>query len=419
MDIVTEVKERIYNGFVKNGEEHLVSLSDGGRKDLIFYYDEITLQDTHTQETYNIHGIFVRLNMWDEGITDGKRIRTTLSIGRNKYTLADFMNGFIHPHVCTASINLNNLETNRCGGIGEFINMCLGSSIYKDGIEVNDDLDDDFLAKDLYETIRIIISAQNQRSTFFDFQRVKGRYESMLSQRSQSKRFTIALELRKNGGLLYEAPYKYELSTSKGNLKNLCVDEQLSREIMCLAYMRTLYYMDSISRVFATFQYNEIVLETNAVSEAFKKAFLEVLMARIEDPLIIRNIIHQAFILELFLIPTNERAGEGMTNIAVGIGSLNQKPKELEIIEKIKTNINSYETLVFKGKGVGIEITGLDKYDKEEKQEQIDVLELYKMAVLGSETIYSCIAEEYFNRKRHEITIDYHKQTENQAQTLR
>lgn len=419
MDIVTEVKKRIYNGFVKNGEEHLVSLSDGDKKDLIFYYDEVTLQDTNTQETYNIHGVFVRLNMWDEGVTDGKRVRTTLSIGRNKYTLTDFMNGFIHPHVCTASINLNNLETNRCGGIGEFINMCLGSSIYKDGIKVNDDLDDDFLAKDLYETIRIIISAQNQRSTFFDFQRAESRYKSMLSQRSQSKRFTIALEIRKNGALLYEAPYKYELSTGKGNLKNLCVDEQLSREIMCLAYMRTMYYMDSVSRVFATFQYNETVLETKAVSEAFKKAFLEVLMARIEEPLIIRNIIHQAFVLELFLIPTNERSGGGMANVAVGLGSLNQKPKELEIIEKIKTNINSYETLVFKGECVGIEIEGLDKYDKEEEQEQIDILELYKMAVLGSETVYSYIAEEYFNRKRHEITIDYQKQTENQAQTLR
>ena len=416
MDIVTEVKKRIYNGFVKNGEEHLVSLSDGDTKDLIFYYDEITLQDTHTQETYNIHGIFVRLNMYDEGITDGKRIRTALSIGRNKYTLADFMNGFIHPHVCSASVNLNSIGTNRCGDIGKLFSMCLGSSIYKDGIEVNDDLDDDFLAKDLYETIRIIISAQNPRSTFFDFQRVEGKYESMLSQRSQSKRFTIALELRKNGGLLYEEPYKYELSTGKGNLKNLCVDEQLSREIMCLAYMRTMYYMDSISRVFATFTYNEIVLETKAVSEAFKKAFLEVLMARIEDPLIIRNIIHQAFILELFLIPTNERAGEGMTNIAVGMGSLNQKPKELEIIEKIKANINSYETFAFKGENVSIEITGLDKYDKEEEgQEQIDILELYKMAVLGSETVYSCIAEEYFNRKRYEITVDYQKQIENQA----
>ena len=237
----------------------------------------------------------------------------------------------------------------------------------------------------------------------------------MLSQRSQSKRFTIALEIRKSGALLYEAPYKYELSTGKGNLKNLCVDEELSREIMCLAYMRTMYYMDSVSRVFATFQYNEIVLETKAVSEAFKKAFLEVLMVRIEDPLIIRNIIHQAFILELFLIPTNERSGEGMTNIAVGLGSLNQKPKELEIIEKIKTNINGYETFAFKGKNVGIEIEGLDKYDKEEEQEQIDILELYKMAVLGSETVYSCIAEEYLNRKRYEITVDYKKQTENQA----
>ena len=415
MDIVTEVKKRIYNGFVKNGEEHLVSLSEGESKDLIFYYDEITLQDTHTQETYNIHGIFVRLNMYDEGITDGKRIRTALSIGRNKYTLADFMNGFIHPHVCSASLNLNTIETNRCGDIGKLFSMCLGSSIYKDGIEVNDDLDDDFLAKDLYETIRIIISAQNPRSTFFDFQRVEGKYKSMLSQRSQSKRFTIALEIRKSGALLYEAPYKYELSTGKGNLKNLCVDEELSREIMCLAYMRTMYYMDSVSRVFATFQYNEIVLETKAVSEAFKKAFLEVLMVRIEDPLIIRNIIHQAFVLELFLIPTNERSGEGMTNIAVGLGSLNQKPKELEIIEKIKTNINGYETLAFKGKNVGIEIEGLDKYDKEEEQEQIDVLELYKMAVLGSETVYSCIAEEYFNRKRYEITVDYQKQIENQA----
>ena len=415
MDIVTEVKKRIYDGFVKNGEEHLVSLSDGDTKDLIFYYDEITLQDTLTQETYNIHGIFVRLNMYDEGITDGKRIRTALSIGRNKYTLADFMNGFIHPHVCSASVNLNTIGTNRCGDIGKLFSMCLGSSIYKDGIEVNDDLDDDFLAKDLYETIRIIISAQNPRSTFFDFQRVKGKYESMLSQRSQSKRFTMALELRKNGALLYKAPYKYELSTGKGNLNNLCVDEELSREIMCLAYMRTMYYMDSISRVFATFQYNEIVLETKAVSEAFKKAFLEVLMVRVEDPLIIRNIIHQAFILELFLIPTNERAGEGMTNIAVGIGSLNQKPKEMEIIEKIKANINRYETLAFKGKNVGIEIEGLDKYDKEEEQEQIDILELYKMAVLGSETVYSCIAEEYLNRKRHEITVDYKKQTESQA----
>lgn len=415
MDIVTEVKKRIYNGFVKNGEEHLVSLSDGDTKDLIFYYDEITLQDTITQETYNIHGIFVRLNMYNEGITDGKRIRTALSIGRNKYTLADFMNGFIHPHVCSASVNLNTIETNRCGDIGKLFSMCLGSSIYKDGIEVNDDLDDDFLAKDLYETIRIIISAQNPRSTFFDFQRVEGKYKSMLSQRSQSKRFTIALEIRKSGALLYEAPYKYELSTGKGNLKNLCVDEELSREIMCLAYMRTMYYMDSVSRVFATFQYNEIVLETKAVSEAFKKAFLEVLMVRIEDPLIIRNIIHQAFILELFLIPTNERSGEGMTNIAVGLGSLNQKPKELEIIEKIKTNINGYETFAFKGKNVGIEIEGLDKYDKEEEQEQIDILELYKMAVLGSETVYSCIAEEYLNRKRYEITVDYKKQTENQA----
>ena len=176
MDIVTEVKKRIYNGFVKNGEEHLVSLSDGDTKDLIFYYDEITLQDTITQETYNIHGIFVRLNMYNEGITDGKRIRTALSIGRNKYTLADFMNGFIHPHVCSASVNLNTIETNRCGDIGKLFSMCLGSSIYKDGIEVNDDLDDDFLAKDLYETIRIIISAQNPRSTFFDFQRVEGKY---------------------------------------------------------------------------------------------------------------------------------------------------------------------------------------------------------------------------------------------------
>lgn len=416
MDIVTEVKKRIYNGFVKNGEEHLVSLSDGDTKDLIFYYDEITLQDTITQETYNIHGIFVRLNMYDEGITDGKRIRTALSIGRNKYTLADFMNGFIHPHVCSASVNLNTIETNRCGDIGKLFSMCLGSSIYKDGIEVNDDLDDDFLAKDLYETIRIIISAQNPRSTFFDFQRVEGKYKSMLSQRSQSKRFTIALEIRKSGALLYEAPYKYELSTCKGNLKDLCINKQLSREIMCLAYMRTLYYMDSISRVFATFQYNEIVLETKAVSEAFKKAFLEVLMVRVEDPLIIRNIIHQAFVLELFLIPTNERSGEGMTNIAVGLGSLNQKSKELEIIEKIKTNINGYETLAFKGKNVSIEIEGLDKYDKEEEgQEQIDILELYKMAVLGRETVYSCIAEEYLNRKRHEITIDYQKQIENQA----
>lgn len=419
MDIVTEVKKRIYNGFVKNGEEHLVSLSDGDSKDLIFYYDEITLQNTHTQETYNIHGIFVRLNMYDEGITDGKRIRTALSIGRNKYTLADFMNGFIHPHVCTAGVNINSIGINRCGDIGKLFSMCLGSSIYKDGIEVNDDLDDDFLAKDLYETIRIIISAHNPRSTFFDFQRIKGKYESMLSQRSQSRRFTLALELRKSGALLYEAPYKYELSTGKGNLKNLCVDEQLSREIMCLTYMRTMYYMDSISRVFATFQYNEIVLETKAVSEAFKKAFLEVLIARIEEPLIIRNIIHQAFILELFLMPTNERSGEGMTNIAVGIGSLNQKPKELEIIEKIKANINSYETFAFKGENISIEITGLDKYDKEEEQEQIDILELYKMAVLGSETVYSCIAEEYFNRKRYEITVDYKKQTENQAQTLR
>ena len=420
MDIVTEVKKRIYNGFVKNGEERLVSLSDGDSKDLIFYYDEITLQDTITQETYNIHGIFVRLNMYDEGITDGKRIRTALSIGRNKYTLADFMNGFIHPHVCTAGVNMNSIGTNRCGDIGKFFSMCLGSSIYKGGIEVNDDLDDDFLAKDLYETIRIIISAQNPRSTFFDFQRIKGKYESMLSQRSQSRRFTIALELRKNGSLLNEEPYKYELSTGKGNLKNLCVDKQLSREIMCLTYMRTLYYMDSISRVFATFAYNEIALEVKAVSEAFKKAFLEVLMVRIEDPLIIRNIIHQAFVLELFLIPTNERAGEGMTNIAVGLGSLNQKPKELEIIEKIKANINSYETFAFKGENVSIEITGLDKYDKEEEeQEQIDILELYKMAVLGSETVYSCIAEEYFNRKRHEITIDYQKQIENEAQTLR
>lgn len=415
MDIVTEVKKRIYNGFVKNGEEHLVSLSDGDTKDLIFYYDEITLQDTLTQETYSIYGIFVRLNMYDEGITDGKRIRTALSIGRNKYTLADFMNGFIHPHVCTAGVNINSIGTNRCGDIGKLFSMCLGSSIYKDGIEVNDDLDDDFLAKDLYETIRIIISAQNPRSTFFDFQRVEGKYKSMLSQRSQSKRFTIALEIRKSGALLYEAPYKYELSTGKGNLKNLCVDKELSREIMCLAYMRTMYYMDSVSRVFATFQYNEIILETKAVSEAFKKAFLEVLMVRIEDPLIIRNIIHQAFTLELFLIPTNERSGEGMTNIAVGLGSLNQKPKELEIIEKIKTNINGYETLAFKGKNVSIEIEGLDKYDKEEEQEQIDILELYKMAVLGSETVYSYIAEEYFNRKRHEITIDYQKQIENQA----
>lgn len=420
MDIVTEVKKRIYNGFVKNGEEHLVSLSDGDSKDLIFYYDEITLQDTLTQETYNIHGIFVRLNMYDEGITDGKRIRTALSVGRNKYALADFMNGFIHPHVCTAGVNINSIRTNRCGDIGKLFSMCLGSSIYKDGIEVNDDLDDDFLAKDLYETIRIIISAQNPRSTFFDFQRIKGKYESMLSQRSQRRRFTIELELRKNGGLLNEEPYRYELSTGKGNLKNLCVDEQLSREIMCLAYMRTMYYMDNISRVFATFTYNEIVLEVKAVSEAFKKAFLEVLMARIEDPLIIRNIIHQAFILELFLIPTNERAGEGMTNIAVGIGSLNQKPKELEIIEKIKANINSYETFAFKGENVSIEITGLDKYDKEEEwQEQIDILELYKMAVLGSETVYLCIAEEYFNRKRYEITVDYQKQIENEAQTLR
>lgn len=420
MDIVTEVKKRIYNGFVKNGEEHLVSLSDGDSKDLIFYYDEITLQDTLTQETYNIHGIFVRLNMYDEGITDGKRIRTALSIGRNKYTLVDFMNGFIHPHVCTAGVNINSIGTNRCGDIGKLFSMCLGSSIYKDGIEVNDDLDDDFLAKDLYETIRIIISAQNPRSTFFDFQRIKGKYESMLSQRSQRRRFAIALELRKNGGLLHEEPYRYELSTGKGNLKNLCIDEQLSREIMCLAYMRTMYYMDNISRVFSTFTYNEIVLEVKAVSEAFKKAFLEVLMARIEDPLIIRNIIHQAFILELFLIPTNERAGEGMTNIAVGIGSLNQKPKELEIIEKIKANINSYETFAFKGENISIEITGLDKYDKEEEgQEQIDILELYKMAVLGSETVYSCIVEEYFNRKRYEITIDYKKQIENEAQTLR
>ena len=416
MDIVTEVKKRIYNGFVKNGEEYLVSLSDGDTKDLIFYYDEITLQDTHTQETYNIHGIFVRLNMYDEGITDGKRIRTALSIGRNKYTLADFMNGFIHPHVYTAGVNINSIGTNRCGDIGKLFSMCLGSSIYKDGIEVNDDLDDDFLAKDLYETIRIIISAQNPRSTFFDFQRIEGKYKSMLSQRSQSKRFTIALEIRKSGALLYEAPYKYELSTGKGNLKNLCVDEELSREIMCLAYMRTMYYMDSVSRVFATFQYNEIVLETKAVSEAFKKAFLEVIMVRVEDPLIIRNIIHQAFVLELFLIPTNERSGEGMTNIAVGLGSLNQKPKELEIIEKIKANINSYETFAFRGDNVSIEITGLDKYDKEEEgQEQIDILELYKMAVLGSETVYSCIAEEYLNRKRHEITIDYQKQIENQA----
>lgn len=419
MDIVTEVKKRIYNGFVKNGEENLVSLSDGDNRELIFYYDEITLYDTATQDTYDIYGIFVRLNMFDLGVTDGKRIRTTLSIGRNKFTLVDFMSGFIHPHVSRAIVGLNAIETIECGGIGTFINMCLGNSIYKDGIEVNDDLDDDFLAKDLYETIRIIISAQNPRSTFINFQVLKNRYESLLSARSQGKRFSMALEIRKNGGLSYEKPCSYALSIGKGSVRNICVSEELSREIMCLTYMRTMHYMDSVSSVFATIEYNEIMLESKAISEAFKKAFLEVLIARIEEPLIIRNIIHQAFTLELFLIPTDEGSGEGMTNISVGLGTISAKPKEKEIIEKIRANINSYITLEFKGKCVDIEIIGLDKYDNEEEKVEIDILELYKTAVLGNENIYSYIAEEYFNRKRHEITVNYQKQIENETQALR
>lgn len=418
MDLVTEIKERIYNGFVKNGEEHLVSLSDGKDRELIFYYDEIIIQDIYTNETYNIHGIFVRLNMFDVEITDGRRVRTTLSIGRNKFSLADFMNGFIHPHVSVCSINTNVICTNECGNIGKFINMCLGTSIYKDGIDVQDELDDDFLARDLYETIRVILSAQNPRSTFFDFQRVKGRYESIISAQKQGRRFSTGLEFRRNGGLMYDKPCSYELSVAKRGLKNLCIDEELSREIMCLTYMRTMYYMDSVSRVFATIEYNETVLETKAISEAFRKAFLEVLMAKIEEPLIIRNIIHQAFVLELFLVPTDERSGEGMTNISVSVDSLNQVSKEKEIIEKIRANIDGYETLVFKDKGVGIEVMGLDKHDDEEEQEQIDILELYKTAVLGDESIYSHIAEEYFNRKKYEITVNYQKQIEDQAKAF-